>query len=179
MTTESRCVIRFRTAAPLEFAEIAAGRQAFLVSYPDDGEAVVGDALVIREIDPFTGQRTGAELRADVTVICEATSAHVVGFRLRAPDAPSLYRRALKVYGHGAQLGQTIEECAELIVAINHYRRGRLGLEHIAEETADIENMCAQMRVLVGDAAVDAVKRSKLERFEKRLDAAEAPEAAR
>lgn len=178
MTLKTKGLTHSRRVGEQQFAEILAARQTFLVAYPDEVEATVGDELILRETDK-RDFLTGRELLADVTVVREATSAHVVGFRLRVYDAQDLYRRALAVYGEGPQFGQTQEECAELIAAINQYRRGRVGHDKIAEETADVENMCTQMRALVGDAAVDAAKSFKLARFAKRLEAAEAARAPR
>jgi NTP pyrophosphatase (non-canonical NTP hydrolase) len=40
-----------------------------------------------------------------------------------------------------------VEECAELIVAIRHYRRGRTNVNKVIEEMADVNLMCDMVRV--------------------------------
>ena len=53
---------------------------------------------------------------------------------------------AIRTYGEREQECQAIEECAELIQAINHKHRGR---EHnIAEEIADVEIMLEQLKII-------------------------------
>lgn len=53
---------------------------------------------------------------------------------------------AIRTYGEKEQECQAIEECAELIQAINHKHRGR---EHnIAEEIADVEIMLEQLKII-------------------------------
>ena len=57
---------------------------------------------------------------------------------------------ALDQWGLNAQVGQTIEECAELIVALQKHinRTPRPGtIDNILDEIADVEMMLAQMRL--------------------------------
>jgi ubiquinone biosynthesis protein UbiJ len=73
-------------------------------------------------------------------------------------------RAAIELYGSDAQERQCIEECAELIQAINKKHRGK---EHnIAEEIADVENMLFQVKE-INDCfeEVKRIKREKLERL--------------
>ena len=62
-----------------------------------------------------------------------------------------------------------IEECAELIEAICHYRRSRIPIERLASEVADVELMVAQLRVMIGDVAVDVEKDYKIRRLRERI----------
>ena len=60
---------------------------------------------------------------------------------------------ALDQWGFNAQVGQTVEECAELIVALQKYinRTPKPGIvENITDEIADVEMMLAQMRLALG-----------------------------
>jgi NTP pyrophosphatase (non-canonical NTP hydrolase) len=60
---------------------------------------------------------------------------------------------ALNQWGLHAQVGQTVEECAELIVALQKYinRTPKPGMvENILDEIADVEMMLAQMRLALG-----------------------------
>ena len=79
-----------------------------------------------------------------------------------------LYRKSLDTYGLSSQLDQTIEECAELTIAIRHYKRGRCTIEDLAAEMADVEIMLEQMRLVYGPQ-IDAAKEIKLVRLEERL----------
>ena len=77
--------------------------------------------------------------------------------------------RALDQWGLSAQVGQTIEECAELIVALTkHINRTPKpeSIENILDEIADVEMMLAQMRIALNIS--DMALRCKIERkFEK------------
>ena len=60
---------------------------------------------------------------------------------------------ALDQWGLNAQVGQTVEECAELIVALQKYinRTPKPGIiQDITDEIADVEMMLAQMRLALG-----------------------------
>jgi len=76
-----------------------------------------------------------------------------------------IYADAVKHFGICEQYDQAIEEAAELIVAIRHYKRGRIAIEDIASEVADMEIMCAQMRCIIGDEIVQKEKDMKLGRL--------------
>jgi NTP pyrophosphatase (non-canonical NTP hydrolase) len=77
---------------------------------------------------------------------------------------------AIKAWGTEAQWRQVQEECAELIAAINRLDRGRVTLDDVADEIADVILCMGTARVLVGCARVDARVIAKLERLERRLD---------
>lgn len=77
-------------------------------------------------------------------------------------------RLAIVIYGASNQELVALEECCELVTAINHKRRGR---EHnIAEEIADVEIMLEQLKIINNcGAAVDKIKQEKIARLEQRL----------
>lgn len=81
-----------------------------------------------------------------------------------------LYSAAIEKWGTEPQMRMAQEECAELIVAIGHMLRGRVGIRDLSSEIADVEIMCAQMRLLVGHGPVDAAKTSKLKRLAERVN---------
>ena len=80
-----------------------------------------------------------------------------------------IYLQAIAEYGETAQADQTIEECAELIVALRRRLRDRNDDSDVAEEIADVLIMCGQMRLVYGPALVDAMIQKKLRRLEERL----------
>lgn len=89
-----------------------------------------------------------------------------------------------RYYGFDAQSNQLIEECAELIQAINKYKRQFLrgqpvGIKPgvlepramIVEEIADVEVMLCQMKYLLGieEEEIEAVRERKIERTFERM----------
>jgi len=77
----------------------------------------------------------------------------------------SIYERAIEKMDAGLQINMMIEECAELIVELRHFRRGRGSGLAVCGEIADVEMRCAQMRVLFGSTRVDRIKVLKLQRL--------------
>ena len=64
-----------------------------------------------------------------------------------------LMQTALDRWGLNAQVGQTVEECAELIVALQKYVNRSPhpeSVDNILDEIADVEMMLAQMRLVLG-----------------------------
>ena len=69
------------------------------------------------------------------------------------PDEVKIMHICLDQWGVPAQVGQAVEECAELIAALQKYvnRTPKPGMvENILDEIADVEMMLAQMRVVLG-----------------------------
>ena len=70
---------------------------------------------------------------------------------------------------------QTIEECAELIVALRHYARFGTGeritqISEVWSEIADVEIMLEQLKYcLYGEKEVEKIKAEKIERQLKRF----------
>lgn len=79
-------------------------------------------------------------------------------------EEKEIYRKAIRLFGIESQKAMAIEECAELIQAICHTGRNRTKFS-IAEETADVEIMCGQLRQIVGNQAVQSCKAKKLSRL--------------
>ncbi|MCL2665109.1 MAG: hypothetical protein FWE82_05805 [Defluviitaleaceae bacterium] len=68
-------------------------------------------------------------------------------------DDVKTMREALERWGLASQVGQAVEECAELIVALQKYinREPRHeAAENILDEIADVEIMLAQIRFALG-----------------------------
>lgn len=61
-----------------------------------------------------------------------------------------LYARCVSAWGIRDQEDMLQEECGELLVAINHHRRGRVPPEEILEEIADVIFMCDEMMYIHG-----------------------------
>lgn len=83
-----------------------------------------------------------------------------------------LYKFAIERYGDEAQINQGIEEMAELIQAINKFRRNPCEetLKGIEEEIADVEIMLEQYKIIFGAVLqVYRAKTNKLQRLAERL----------
>jgi NTP pyrophosphatase (non-canonical NTP hydrolase) len=84
----------------------------------------------------------------------------------------SLIKWIAMYYGLEAQLNQTSEELAELVVAINKYRRkGEEARQNLVEEIADVEIMIYQIKYLLGIDEDDIlkIKSEKAQRQVKRI----------
>ena len=90
------------------------------------------------------------------------------------PAQVSAMQTALDKWGLAAQAGQTVEECAELIVALQkQFNRTPTPetIENIVDEMADVEMMLAQMRLAFGvdDEAFHERIESKFNKLNKYL----------
>lgn len=89
-----------------------------------------------------------------------------------------------KYYGYEAQSNQLVEECAELIQAVNKYRRAKAGVgqpvdpdkravayDNLVEEIADVELMLEQVKHLleIPEEDLEAVKQYKVNRTRERI----------
>lgn len=76
-----------------------------------------------------------------------------------------IYQSAVECWGIDAQYDQAIEECAELIAALKHYKRGKIPCEAVIDELADATLMLGQLRWMFGNDLVDAAIKKKLEKL--------------
>jgi NTP pyrophosphatase (non-canonical NTP hydrolase) len=97
-----------------------------------------------------------------------------------------------RYYGFDAQTNQLIEECAELIQAINKYKRqflrgqpvlesgGKTPRDMIVEEIADVEVMLCQIKQLFGitEFEIEDVAERKIERTMMRMEESNEREGA-
>lgn len=81
---------------------------------------------------------------------------------------------AIETFGTENQINMAIEEMAELIVALNHWRRGRASKDDVIEEIADCYIMTCQLcHIVTDDEHPYAVKEKvyeKLEKLERRIE---------
>ena len=78
-------------------------------------------------------------------------------------------KRVADYYGLDAQINQSMEEMAELIQALNKYRRANrslIELRNVIEEIADVEIMLEQLKYLldIEPERIDMVKAFKIRR---------------
>ncbi|PLX87675.1 MAG: antitoxin [Desulfuromonas sp.] len=80
------------------------------------------------------------------------------------------YQKTLNVWGEQAQYDQMIEECAELITALKHYQRGRIGKEALISELADVTLMVGQLTWMFGETEVEQAVEEKLQKLHQLLE---------
>ena len=81
-----------------------------------------------------------------------------------------IYRKAFDHFGKGNQITVAIEELSELIKELCKVQRGKMNIEHIVEEIADVEIMIEQLRMIFNsDRDIEKVKAQKIERLECRI----------
>ena len=78
-------------------------------------------------------------------------------------------------YGLNKQIEQSEEECAELILAIQKFKRYKGGFvetyyENVREETADVYVMMCQLMYLMGYDRIMEIVDKKLDRQIKRME---------
>lgn len=80
-----------------------------------------------------------------------------------------IYTRALDKWGASAQINQFIEEAAEAIQAVQHYRRGRCDMDTVCGELADLHIMLSQMLVVYGVERFEKILAEKIASLDDRL----------
>ena len=86
-------------------------------------------------------------------------------------DIKLLTRKALVQWGTDSQLNMVIEECAELIDAIQKYKRGRTKIDSVIEEGVDVELCIEQLKLIADPDGLlwELWRREKLIRLEQLL----------
>lgn len=92
-------------------------------------------------------------------------------------ERAEIYKEAVSQWGMDAQVNMAIEEMAELISALQHYRRlenwgHKTTIEDITDEVADVEIMMEQLRFMFGINSLDLfqIKEKKLNRVKELLN---------
>ena len=60
----------------------------------------------------------------------------------------NIYEEAIQTFGREKQLDMVVEECAELIQAIQKYKRDHNKTENLIEEMVDVEIMLNQLKYI-------------------------------
>ena len=81
-----------------------------------------------------------------------------------------IYRATLEKWGAEAQYDQAVEECAELIAALKHYKRGRVPEEAIISELADVALMVGQLTFMLGEERVERAIEAKITKLRKLME---------
>jgi NTP pyrophosphatase (non-canonical NTP hydrolase) len=85
-------------------------------------------------------------------------------------DIQQTYQKTISKWGDEAQYDQMVEECAELIAALKHFRRGKISQEVVIDELADVTLMLGQLTWMFGTKQVEEAVQKKLQKLNKLLD---------
>lgn len=85
-------------------------------------------------------------------------------------ELEQIYQATLDKWGEAAQYDQAVEECAELIAALKHYRRGKIDRQSVIDELADVSLMLGQLTWMFGKAEVDSAITAKLTKLDRLLN---------
>lgn len=88
-------------------------------------------------------------------------------FKQKESAEHKLYQKTIDFYGVPSQVDKAIEECGELIVALQRYKQARP--TNVPEEIADVKIMCNQLSIIF--TGVEKEKSKKLFRLKKRIEA--------
>lgn len=82
-----------------------------------------------------------------------------------------ILQSAVDTFGALPQMGMMIEECAELIQAMQKLNRKDIEAtrDHVCEEIADVQIMLDQMKIIFGDSPVEKWEQFKLARLQDRI----------
>jgi len=86
-------------------------------------------------------------------------------------DKNQLYQKTIDKWGKEAQFDQMTEECAELIVSLQHFRRGKIDQQAVIDEIADVTLMLGQLTWMFGPEQIEAAVQKKLKKLDKLLEA--------
>lgn len=105
------------------------------------------------------------------------------------PEQKTIVYQAIKKYGIKNQLDMVVEECAELIQAINKIKRSglvfheyiqkpsknlsikdNLSYHNLCSEVADVEIMLEQLKLMLDKEAIQIAVDRKIERLNNRLN---------
>lgn len=91
----------------------------------------------------------------------------------------NILKTAVDKFGADKQIDKAIEECAELIVSLMHYRFARENgsFRPVQEEIADVQLMCSQLAYIFGEPEIQNYKLEKLARLSRLLDVPVPPDA--
>ena len=73
-----------------------------------------------------------------------------------------IYAKTISKWGEAAQYDQAIEECAELIVTLQHFARGKVDKDTVVNELADVFLMVGQLTYMFGEDRLSAAVEQKI-----------------
>ncbi len=81
-------------------------------------------------------------------------------------ELEQIYQTSLEKWGREAQFDQAVEECAELIAVLKHYRRDKADTAAVIAELADVTLMVGQLTWMFGEEEVREAVAEKIVKLE-------------
>ena len=83
-----------------------------------------------------------------------------------------ILRKVINKFGKEAQCRQVMEECAELIQAVNKNLRSAGAKENLIEEMADVGIMLDQLRIMfeIKDAEINKIRCEKMKQIKRMVE---------
>ncbi len=69
---------------------------------------------------------------------------------------------AIQSFGEVSQMNKIVEECAELIAAIMHFDLGKISIDELRGEIADVSVMIDQAKIMLGESEINNIRDDKL-----------------
>ena len=86
-------------------------------------------------------------------------------------DLDAFYRRVIEYYGAAHQKGKAAEELSELLTELIKDMNGKGDIGKLIAELADVENICAQLRLIYdADDLTDHWKAAKMAKAIRDID---------
>ncbi len=145
----------------------AEGNHGDIRNIKEDLTSVLSSSYDIVEVYGFS---TNCERTLIVDTVCRP----LLWKRKEEPKSETeILKEAIRKYGDGQQMAMAMEECAELIQAINKHCRYTTGetQERLAEEIADVQIMIEQLKMIcnITDEHIQSYRNNKIKRLEERL----------
>lgn len=83
------------------------------------------------------------------------------------------FEQAIDTWGLDVQLEKAEEEAAELLLALKHYRAGKIPIEELFDEIADVKIMIGQLNHSMNSELIDRRIDQKMVRLDQLLDSIE------
>lgn len=88
-------------------------------------------------------------------------------------DTVDIYIRAIDTWGIDIQQSIFVEEAAEVITALSHFKRDKCGIHDVIGEFADLQVMLNQMIEIYGKEQFNEIFAQKLVALKNKLDKAD------
>ena len=106
----------------------------------------------------------------DKAEVCGLLLNFINSLQTEPSSEEAILRRAIEVYGCHAQINMALEKMGELIVALQHWLRGRVSYVEVCEEVADVQVIMESLAMIFDKDIVRKYYESKIKRLEQRLN---------
>lgn len=161
----------------------------WIVRYHHEGKYVSGGAILAYAFTEHLAKLIKQAIEIDDKLQEALNEPYKFPFDKTFYIKENFYKKVIDTFGVEKQLDMVVEECAELIQAINKVKRKGLlpiiGLinkntlfenkedaltyNNLCSEVADVEIMLEQLRLMLNEEQINLIKERKLERLKQRI----------